>query len=291
MGKIKALSLLAIFAAALTSSAQNTPGEKVIIHRDSIALNGIFFRAPAEENAPTLILLHGFPGNESDVFGIGAFLSLSGINCLTFNYSGTYGSQGQYSMIESQADIGAAYRFLTDPDIINLYNIDTSRIMLGGYSFGGGMALTFAATHPQIKAVFSIAGTDHGQFFRDYFSNKQFAKMIDNMFDKLQAPDGPVRFVPGTMPNELTPELVNELDSCIDLRKAATLLADKKILLIAGWNDPMVTVENHMLPLYRTFQKAGANNTRIIGFQDGHGFGNVRDDLRLAILNWIMAGQ
>ncbi len=238
---------------------------------------------------PALLLLHGFPGGESDVFGIGEKLQKSGCTVLTFNYSGTYQSDGEYSMEHSQRDIEAALKFLTAHKNTKKYQIDPSQIYLGGYSFGGGMSLTYAANHPKIKKVFSIAGTDHGEFFREYFKDGAFTKMIDEMFEQLKEPDGPVRFEEGKMPKDVTPEQVkHSLDSTIDLRVCAPLIADRKILLIAGLDDQWVTLENHLLPLYRALQVEGAEHVKFVLLQDDHSFKRTREEVCEIVTNWIM---
>lgn len=261
--------------------------EKVKIDGENLTLNGILFPAEGIGSSPTLLLLQGFPGGESDVFGIGAKFQKAGINVLIFNYSGTYGSDGDYSMEYTTRDIQFAYNFLKEPNNVNKYQVDTSKIYLGGYSYGGGMALTYAANHPEIRKVFSIAGTDHGEFFREYFSNEQFAKMIDDMFEQLKAPEGPVRFEVGKMPKDITSEDVSKIDSTIDLRKCTPLIADRDILLIAGINDQYVTMENHMLPLYRALQNEGAENVEFVIVQDNHSFSKSREKVSDIILNWM----
>lgn len=267
--------------------AQQENFERVKISQDDIDLNGIIFPVRGEGPYPVVLLLRGFPGGESDIFGIGEKFQQSGILTLTFNYSGTYGSEGDYTMENTSKDIDAAFEFLTTKENVVRYNIDTSKFYLGGYSYGGGMALTYAAKNPQIKKIFSIAGTDHGEFFREYFLNDNFAKMIDEMFDQLKAPNGPVRFMKGKLPKETTQEDVAAADFTIDLRKCAPLIANRKILLIAGFDDPMVTMENHMLPLYRALQNENAENVRFVAFQDNHSFRKYREEIAWTILNWI----
>jgi predicted esterase len=79
-----------------------------------------------------------------------------------------------------------------------------------------------------------------------------------------------------------------ESNSAHDLRKSVNLLADKDILLIAGWDDHNVSLDYIILPLYRTLQKAGAKNVKITAFQDGHSFRNSRDKLARLIIKWII---
>ena len=91
-------------------------------------------------------------------------MSRSGFNALTFNYSGTHHSEGLNSFDSSQAAISAAFAFLTNADTAADLGVDRDHVLLGGWSYGGGMALSDAAHNPTVDSVFSIAGTDHGEF-------------------------------------------------------------------------------------------------------------------------------
>lgn len=106
--------------------------------------------------------LHGFPGSESDAFGIGDKLAQSGINSLTFNYSGTYKSEGKVSWDNMQLDIDAAY-------------------------------------HPEVKVVFSIAPSDQTEFMKVYTCNTEIKKMIDKVHADLTFTKGHLRFDAGAL--------------------------------------------------------------------------------------------
>lgn len=134
------------------------------IYREEIVLKGKFYPATGTGSFPTVLLLQGFPGNEKDVLGLGKKMAAAGINALTFNYSGTHRSQGKFNFDNIQKDISAVYESINQPENIKKYKIDITRIILLGYSCGGGMALTYAASHPEIRRVISIAGNDHGAF-------------------------------------------------------------------------------------------------------------------------------
>ncbi|MBN1363353.1 MAG: alpha/beta fold hydrolase [Syntrophaceae bacterium] len=277
---------LSILISGLTLAQENTSRD-ITITRDEIKLKGNFYPAEGAGPITTVILLHGFPGNEIDVLGVGQKLSESGINALTFNYSGTYQSDGLFSFDNTQKDIKAAYDFAQHPANVEKFRIDTTEIILGGYSYGGGMALTYAANHPEITNVFSIAGTDHGEFFREYFRNEEFKQMIDKIFEQLTDPQGPVRFSGGGKPKDVKEESFAGADSTYDLRKCASLLSSKNILLIGGWDDVNVTMDHHMLPLYRALQKENADKVTIVAFQDDHSFNKVRSELAGIIINWL----
>ncbi|PIU44496.1 MAG: hypothetical protein COS95_08695 [Ignavibacteriales bacterium CG07_land_8_20_14_0_80_59_12] len=71
------------------------------------------------------------------------------------------------------------------------------------------------------------------------------------------------------------------------MRVSAPQLVTRDILLIGGWDDSNVTVENHLLPLYRVLKKAGATKIRFITFQTDHSFRNVREELATELIRWI----
>ena len=258
----------------------------VRIERDTYHLAGRLLTSGGGPN-PAVLLLHGFPGNDSDVLGIGAALAEAGVDVLTFNYSGTHRSGGEFSMENSQRDIAAALEFIRNADTVAGHEIDTSRIVLGGWSFGGGMALTFAADHPEIRAVFSVSGTDHGEFMREYFRNKRFSNEIDEIFENLEHPSGPVRFASGARPCDATERIVAQSNPNFDLRVAAPHLMDRHVLLIGGWDDANVTMENHVLPLYRMLTEIGAKHVRMEAVQDSHWFEESRAHLASLVASWL----
>lgn len=40
--------------------------------------------------------------------------------------------------------------------MIRKFQIDTGKLVLGGWSYGGGMALAYAASHPEIQRFFRL---------------------------------------------------------------------------------------------------------------------------------------
>jgi dipeptidyl aminopeptidase/acylaminoacyl peptidase len=283
------LFLVTIFflvAIAFTKSHASNPVD-ITIDRDGVNLKGKFYMSDGKGTFPTVILLHGFPGNEIDVLGIGSRLSKAGINAVTFNYSGTYQSEGELNFENTQKDIESVFEYIHKSENIRKHNIDTTRIYIGGFSYGGGMALTYAANHPEIKMVFSIAGNDHGEFMKEYHRNPEMQKRIDNMFTDLAAPTGPVRFAKGGTPKEIAEMKIIELNPTFHLRKSAPLLVQKNILLIGGWDDNKVSFDHIILPLYRALKNEKAKNVRIVAFQDNHSFKNSREELAQTIIEWI----
>ena len=245
-------------------------------------LNAEFYPAAGETYLATVVLLHGYPGSEGDTLGLGDKLSANGINVLTFNYQGTWSSEGRFSFESSMQDVRTAIKFLKLKEVVNKFKIDTNNIIVVGHSYGGAMALTAALNFPEIKRIISIAGADESVFGRKMKSNPQFRKIFSDMLNKSQYPTGPVKF---NFKANIT-HWLNHLDD-YDLVKYAEKLKDRDILLLGGWNDQAIVLEEHILPLFRKLQQLKSKQVKIEVFNTNHSFGNVKKELNKTILAWI----
>ena len=267
-------------------NGQEAIPEDITINRDGYHLKGKFYQAGGETDEPTVILLQGSPGNTVDVLGLGKRLSQSGINAMTFNYSGTHKSEGRLSFPNCLEDIDAVYAFLNDNVNIRKFRIDTSMIILAGYSFGGGVALTYAIEHPEIRRIISIAGNDWGLWFSDYIQNPEMKKSTDAGIQRsIEA--GIMRFEPGCAPWEMAEAGLDSLNTDLFLTRNAPKLADRDMLIIGGWDDNSVSLERHIIPLYRALKNNNALNIEIDALKDDHSFSKTRDKLAQILIDWI----
>jgi uncharacterized protein len=279
---ISVLLLMFLSAEVLAVVPQN-----IIINHNGILLKGKFYAAEGAGPFPTLLLLQGIPGNENDVIGLCGFLSEKGISALTFNYSGTFQSEGLISFSNCQADINAVIKFLNEPGNQENFKIDPSKFVLGGYSFGGGMAVTYAINHPEINYLISIAGNDWGEYMMDYAEDTEMQARLDANINNIEA-KGIYRFVPGEKPSDKLAEGFRDFDPAFFQKRNAARLAPKNILLISGWDDSGVTIERHILPLYRELKKEQAQNVKIVAYQDDHSFSHSREAMGNMIAEWIV---
>lgn len=284
MKLLRFLHFSIIFPGILLFEAGIGYGEPVSVSFDSNGsmLRGRFYSTKGKGPFATVLLLQGFPGGAGDLLGLGKRISASGMNAFTFNYRGTYESEGRFSLENTIGDIQDAFDYLHKEEVVRKFKIDTTNIILCGDSYGGGMGLTYAANHPQIRRIISIAGTDHGEFIREYLRNESMAEMINDMFDKLMAPEGPARFGG----RAALQELIDNAD-LYDLRLSATALADREILLIGGWDDVSTTIEGHLLPLYRALKKENAQDVEFIAYHADHSLKNVKEKIAEDVIEWI----
>jgi pimeloyl-ACP methyl ester carboxylesterase len=280
--KIILIQIMIVLLVSFKSTSQTIP-IKISLTSNGNKLNAFFYPSEKGNPAPTMILLHGYPGNQNSPLGLGEKLSSLGINILVFNYQGTWSSEGEYSFESSMEDAGNAIKFLKTKENIENFKIDTSNIILGGYSYGGGIALTAAIYDPEIKKIISIAGADESVFGRKMLADQNYRSIREKMLFESYYPNGPIK---GNFETVITFWLTN-LDR-YDLVLNADSLKDKDILLIGGWNDTGVPLEEHMIPLYRKLQYLNANQLEIKAFNADHSFQNVREELTETIYRWII---
>ena len=74
---------------------------------------GLGYTADGKGPHPTVILLHGLPGNERGL-DMAQSLRRAGYNVIYFNYRGTWGSKGTFGFQNAIDDASAVVDYLTD---------------------------------------------------------------------------------------------------------------------------------------------------------------------------------
>lgn len=281
--RIGFLVLAALLSLPAGGFAQSTGSVSVEVPSGADTMMGQLFLAPAGEGRATVLLIPGWPGNPHDVLGLGARLVQRGVNVLMFNPRGMHESSGTMTFAHALEDMGAAFGWLHEPDVVRRFQLDTSIVALGGHSFGGGMAMAYAAQDARVRRLVSIAGTDHAVLIREFDANPSFSERILRMLSSTRAPDGPIRFdLDGTLE-----ELRGNMD-IYGLRENAARLADRAILMFGGWEDTGTTIDQFMLPLYRALRAGGAGDVTFLVYHTDHNFTNTRDELAAAIADWLL---
>ena len=137
-----------------TATDPNHPsrGAAFTIISSGAKMNAQFYLASGARNHPTMLLLHGTPGNEQNL-DLAQAVRRAGWNVLTVHYRGSWGSEGDYSISNALSDTNAAMDFLLDPRNTDKYKIDVKTLVVAGHSTGGFNAAVYAAGHPQIAGV------------------------------------------------------------------------------------------------------------------------------------------
>ena len=244
-------------------------GEKLI---------GTFFKASGKEKKPTVILLHGFPGNENN-FDIAHAIKRFGFNVVVFHYRGSWGSSGDFSISNSLEDLSSAIEFLSQEDISTKFSIDTNNIILIGHSMGGFLAFLASIENPRIKNIASLAGFNFGFFSNYLIHNPQF---LDATMDGLS--NGSM-LLQGASGEKIYNEMLANKDNW-NLLNHLPELNEKNILLIGAEFDYVAPLELHHQPLVEGLKKVGVKLKNEI-YKSGHSFSSTRIKLTTEIIDWL----
>jgi pimeloyl-ACP methyl ester carboxylesterase len=140
------------------------PARMEVLHVPSggVAINGVAYLAAGAGRHPTLILAHGWPGNEKNL-DLAQAVRRAGWNAVTFNYRGSWGSPGGFRFAQNLEDAAAVLAFLRDTANARQLGIDTARMVLGGHSMGGWVTALTAARDHGLRGAILISAADMGR--------------------------------------------------------------------------------------------------------------------------------
>ena len=125
------------------NAAHPAHNQQLLIPSGRVGMNALLFATAGAGPHPTVILMHGLPGNERNL-DLAQAIRRCGWNVLTFTYRGAWGSPGDFSISGAMDDAAAALAFARSPDGAR-FGIDPKHIVLAGHSMGGATAFMTAA--------------------------------------------------------------------------------------------------------------------------------------------------
>ncbi len=239
-------------------------------------LNGHLYIADGPGPHPTVVLLHGFPGNEKNL-DLAQALRTEGYNILFFHYRGAWGSEGIFSFNHAIEDVASAINMLRIRS--DNYRVDVDRISIIGHSMGGFAALQAAARDETITCVAGIAAVDLGARAEILMSSPEavdgFAKYA-----------GSLQMLSGLTGKNAVQEILTNADS-FNLQKLASKLKGKSVLLVAGDRDKAVPPKINHKPIAIAYKTESSIRLEEIILSGDHSFSWSRDHLIEVVTNWI----
>ena len=220
-------------------------------------LAGFIYTANGIQKHPTLLLLHGYPGNERNL-DLAQAVRAHGWNVIYFDYRGSWGSEGEFSFENCVQDVQNVVSFCKKYS--ESLRIDTSNIALFGHSMGGFICLKALTEIPDIKKGFALSTWN---IYADVKSIKQSEV-------EAAAKQFPLPFVLNTTSLKLIKETVDNLPY-YNLENVAVLLSGKQIIMLD---------EHHLnQTLAETIKMANRNYFEYEVWPTDHGFSNKRISL------------
>ena len=228
-------------------------------------LPAIFYGAAGEGPHPTVILLHGYPGNEKNL-DVAQGLRDAGWNVLFFHYRGAWGAEGDFSFLNSEADVQAAIEFLGDARRAKELRIAPGLISLVGHSMGGHLAIAGIQQNPTVRCAVAYDGANLGMTFTSGGAEDaaNWTAYSDTLF-MLEGWSG-ARFMAELKANAEHLNLLNHVEA----------IGERSVLMVAADSD--VISIGRIQALTRAIEEVGGNVAYVL-IRDDHSFNNHRQEL------------
>jgi len=251
---------------------------QVLVPSHGMGMNALFYLAGGAGPHPTMVLLHGFPGNEQNL-DLAQAVRRAGWNVLTLHYRGSWGSPGNFSITHVIEDVDAAVAFVRQTEVAAKYGIDTKRIVLAGHSMGGFASAAHARADNRLLGVILIDAWNVGIDGQEFANAKgpERAALIAKNFNDLG------NSLHGATAESLAKEIMAHRTEW-NYQQWTAQLAHSPILVIGA--SKALGEENHKLA--EAVSHAGGKVTDITLPSD-HAFQDHRIALAAEVVNWLQA--
>jgi pimeloyl-ACP methyl ester carboxylesterase len=251
--------------------ATATPRARMeVLHIPSggLEINGIAYLAAGPGPHPTIVICHGWPGNEKNL-DLAQALRRAGWNAITFNYRGAWGSPGNFRFGQNPEDAKAVLAMLRKPEVAAKLGIDTRRIVLAGHSMGGWVTGMVASEDQALAGAILISAANMGMT----------AQMAGDRLEAQAA--GNSEALAGTSATLQAAELRAQA-AVFDLRPRATGLARQPLLVLTS-DDGLKPATD---PLVAAVRAASGQVTEAHQATD-HSWSDARIALATRIHDWL----
>jgi len=248
------------------------PARMEVLHipTGGVEINGVAYLASGAGTHPTLVIAHGWPGNEKNL-DLAQAVRRAGWNAVTFNYRGSWGSPGEFHFTQVPEDAAAVIAFLRRPEIATKYGIDPKRIALAGHSMGGWATTQVASKDADLVGAILISAAEMSRL--GGLPREQ----------RIQASAGNAETLV-TTPEKMADELATPVITSMTLNSTAAGLAKIPMLVLSS-DDGLAAGTD---ALAAAIQQAGGKVTKAHEATD-HSWSDRRIQLAGLIIDWLQA--
>jgi pimeloyl-ACP methyl ester carboxylesterase len=241
-----------------------------------VNLNAVLLTAAGAGPHPTVLLLHGLPGNEQNL-DLAQSIRRAGWNVLTLHYRGSWGSPGVFSFRHCLEDGCAAVEWLRGAGAERVGQIDCGRIAVIGHSMGGFVAAHVTALYSSLLGAGLISGVALGPAFGAP-DKAEATSIID---ENVGASEG-LHILAGTSPDMLAEEAGDRAEEW-RLDAFAPALAPRPLLLVTS--DDGFSAGSDALA--GAVERTGSQSLRRTHFRTDHSYSDHRIALQIEVLTWL----
>jgi pimeloyl-ACP methyl ester carboxylesterase len=246
------------------------PARVEVLHIPSAGLeiNGLAYVASGPGAHPTLVICHGWPGNEKNL-DLAQAVRRAGWNAITFNYRGSWGSPGEFHFVQVPEDAAAVIAWLRRPEVAARLAVDTQRIAIAGHSMGGWATARVAAADPTLLGAILIAPADMGRLGK--LSRGDVVKAAAANAETLV-----------TTAEKMADELIAQSEAFSLIHNASGLA--KIPLLVLTADDGLAAGANSLAAAVR---EHGGKRVQTKHFNTDHSWSDARLGLASSIVEWL----
>jgi pimeloyl-ACP methyl ester carboxylesterase len=246
------------------------PARSEVLHIPSAGLeiNGLAYVASGQGAHPTLVICHGWPGNEKNL-DLAQAVRRAGWNAITFNYRGSWGSPGEFHFSQVSEDAAAVVAWLRRPEVAAKLSVDTRRIVLAGHSMGGWATARAASVDSTLLGAILIAPADMGSL-----GKRPRADVVKAASENAETL--------ATSAAKMADELLAHSDA-FGLAQTAPGLAKIPVLVLTA-DDGRAANANALVAAIRA---QGGTRVQTQHFTTDHSWNDSRLALQSSIINWL----
>lgn len=240
-------------------------------------MSGFIYHPSGQGPHPTVLLLHGYPGNEKSL-DVAQGLRSNGWNVVFFHYRGAWGSEGEFSFVNAEADVESVLHYLNNEENAKTLRIDNSRISVVGHSMGGHMALSGIFNTPFVRCAVSYDGANLGVsdvgIIDDPETEIPWKAYSDTLF-----------MLNGWSGQKAEREL-KEYGKSLNLVRRAKSINGRPVLLVVA-DSKVIPIKSHIKPLFQALKNTKNSNITYKMINDDHSFNSNRAELIETTLSFL----
>ncbi len=247
------------------------PARMEVLHIPSagVKINGVAYLAAGAGVHPTVLLLHGLPGNEKNL-DLAQAVRRNGWNAITFNYRGSWGSAGVFRFAQTLEDADAVLAYLRAPANAKTLGVDTTRLVIAGHSMGGWATVHTAAHDHGLLGAVLISAADMGRS-----GGAKRADVVTQMAGDMES-------LAGVTAESMADEVIANAAKWT-FKNAYQGLASTPLLVITS-NDGLAPHSDSLVAAVRAL---GNRRVTAAHFATDHSYSDQRIALETAVLRWL----
>lgn len=241
--------------------------EELTFDANGERMSGFIYQTAGKGPHPSVLLLHGYPGNEKNL-DVAQALRSNGWNVVFFHYRGAWGSEGEFSFLNAEDDVQTVLHYMNKH--ADKLRIDKKSISIVGHSMGGHMAIAGILDNPSVNCAVAYDGANMGVndvgIAADPETTIPWKDYSDTVF-----------MLKGWSGEKALNEL-KEHSKALNLVRRVNSINGRPVLLIPA-DTAVIPMKSHITPLLEALRNTKNSKISYKLINDDHSFNSSRAEL------------